>query len=281
MRKIEQQTQWYLDYCENVRNLTPMTMRHLRYTVKRFVGWTSARRLEDITNQMLDDWVTALQSQGAHGRTINGYLRFIIAMTRFFKRRGTRIKGLNEGAVERVKETPADRTFYTEEQIDRVLAVSDEFQWLLISLSFRCGFRISELAHLRLENFNGRQCKFIGKGRKIREVWITEEIKTRLTEWVEERGVADWLWESMQRPDKPLSTEWIRRRMKLAFEKAGIPGFHPHALRHSFATNICRNGAPLPVAQRMLGHARIATTELYVHSFDGRLGEFFDKYAVA
>lgn len=281
MRKLEQQTQWYLDYCEKVRNLTPMTMEHMRYSMKRFLSGVPAKRLEDLTNAMLDGWVAEMQANGAHGRTINGYLRFILAMTRFYRRRGVKIRGLNEDAVELVKEMPAERKFYTEEQINQVLALSDDFQWLLISLAFRCGFRISELAHLRLDNFNGRRCNFIGKGRKNREVWITKEIEERLSDWIEENGVTDWLWKSRQKPDTPLSNNWIRKRMRLAFESAGITGFHPHSLRHSFATNICRNGAPLPVAQRMLGHSRIATTELYVHSFDGRLEEFFDKYAVA
>ena len=279
MRKIEQQTQWYLDYCEKVRNLTPITMAHLRYSMRRFLRGVPAKRLEDLTNAMFDNWVKEMQANGAHGRTINGYLRFTLAMTRFYRRRGMVIKGLNESAVERVKEMPPNRTFFTEEQINQVLAVADDFQWLLISLSFRCGFRITELSRLRLENFDGRKCNFIGKGRKAREVWITPEIEERLADWIEKNDITDWLWPSSQRAGMPYSNVWTRVQMRLAFEKAGVPGFHPHALRHSFATNICRNGAPLPVAQRMLGHSRITTTELYVHSFDGRLEEFFDKYS--
>lgn len=251
----------------------------MKYSLRRFLKGIPAKRIEDLTNKMFDDWVIQLQKEGAHAPTINGYLRITLAMTKYFKKHGVPIKKLDEIMVDKLKEEPARRTFFTEEQINRVLAVSNDMQWLMISLSFRCGFRINELLHLRLSDFNGRQCKFIGKGRKLREVWITEEIEQRLADWVRDYGVTDYIFESSQREGQPFCKVGARRIMQRAFEKAGVEGFHPHALRHSFATNICRNGAPLPIAQKMLGHARITTTEVYVHSFDGRLDEFFEKYA--
>ena len=66
--------------------------------------------------------------------------------------------------------------------------------------------------------------------------------------------------------------------MTRAFERAGYYGFYPHSLRHSFATNLCDSGAPMVVTQKMLGHSNLGTTERYVHTFDGRLKEYFERY---
>lgn len=281
MKKIDKQVQTYLEWGKNVQNCTRQTAAHREYSIKRFVRDTQVKRIEDVTNAIVDDWIARMVNAGIGGATINGYLSFVVAMMRHFDEQGVVARKFNPKLVKKVKCPPTKRVFFTEDQIKQVLAVSDDFQWLLISLCFRCGFRITELTELRLDNLDGRRITFIGKGRKNREVWISEEIEERLAEWIAVRKATDWIWESSQRPGSHYSTQWVRISMRRAFQKAGISGFHPHALRHSFATNICAKGAPLPVAQRMLGHSRITTTELYVHSFDGRLEEFFDKYSLA
>ena len=71
----------------------------------------------------------------------------------------------------------------------------------------------------------------------------------------------------------------MKRTMVLAMIAGS--GMVEHSLRHSFATDLVENGAPLPVAKEMLGHANVATTERYVHSFEGHLNEYFNRYKFA
>ena len=66
--------------------------------------------------------------------------------------------------------------------------------------------------------------------------------------------------------------------MTLAFLNAGFEGFYPHVLRHSFATNLQRRGASVAEIKEMMGHSSIATTERYLHEFEGRMEELFEKY---
>ena len=181
------------------------------------------------------------------------------------------------------KEEPIHRVHYSKEQIEEVLKFADCFEWLAIRLCFDCGFRISELRNLRMMNFDGRRVSFIGKGNKLREAYISEETRARLDDWIRRERITDYLWE-METSTKIrhlLSVEEIRYRMRKPFYKAGFVNFHPHALRHSFATDIVEHGASLEITKEMLGHANVTITERYVHNFEGRLGEYFDQYKFA
>lgn len=126
----------------------------------------------------------------------------------------------------------------------------------------------------------GRRVTFIGKGARAREVYLSEETRRRLDDWVAREEITDYIWEVKiaDGTRRHLSVEEIRYRMKKSFRRAGFMDFYPHALRHSFATDVVGNGASLEIAKEMLGHANVATTERYVHSFEGHLGEYFDRY---
>lgn len=283
MKKIEEQVNYFQDYSLNVKRLSAITIENRKYGMKDFLKSVQIERLEDLNNSHIDEWIAHQTSKGFRSETINTRLAGLMAMVHFYEERGMEFKNLNERIIKKVKKDPVRRVFYSKEEINAVLNVSDDRQWLLISLCFECGFRISELEHLRICDFKGRRVDFIGKGNKLREAYISEKVRERLDEYILNHQITDYLWVS-PRPNKnglPISVPCLREIMRDPFVKLGHNDFYPHALRHSFATNICNNGAPLPVAQRMLGHSSIATTERYVHSFEGRLEEYFAKYSLA
>lgn len=282
MRKIEKQFEEYIDYCTNVRRMSARTIESKVWVCKDILREMDIDAIEQITNSDIMRWVTTQTKRGCSGRTINHRLINFIAMVRYFQDMGIGFPDLKITLITKVNEVPPRRVYYTREQINKVLQYSDRLEWLLISLSYDCGLRISELRNLRLSNFNGRCIRFIGKGSKAREAYISEETRARLDDWIKSEGVTDYIWaRKSSRTGKPLIEDDMRYRMRKAFERAGFFDFYPHSLRHSFATNICDNGAPLAVAQKMLGHASVRTTERYVHSFDGHLREYFDQYKFA
>lgn len=284
MRKIENQMNDYLDYCENVRQMSYHTIKNKRWCYQNFIKQSKLKCIEDVSNKQINEWMTSQKLKGCSGRTINSRLVHLKAMLQYFIDTGVAIPNLNIRLITKTNEMPPRRVYYSQQQIDGVLALADQREWLLIKLCYECGFRISELTTLRLSNINGNKITFIGKGSKIREVYISKETRKHLDDWIEDNGVIDYLWLNSYHHSKkmsPVDTNTIRYYMRGAFERAGIKDFYPHALRHSFATNICNNGAPLPIAQRMLGHANVTTTERYVHSFDGHLEEYFNQYMFA
>ena len=108
---------------------------------------------------------------------------------------------------------------------------------------------------------------------------MSAEARERLDDWIKSQGIDGYLWPG--RSNGHISVDEARIMMRHAFTAAGFDNFYPHALRHSFATDIVNNGAPLEIAKEMLGHSNLATTERYVHSFDGHLESFFDQYKFA
>ena len=122
----------------------------------------------------------------------------------------------------------------------------------------------------------------MGKGRKPREVYISEATLDKVREYVGRYGVNGWLWcvcgECVSGNGEPVTVNTVRVWMRRAFKAAGFDDFYPHALRHSFATDLQLKGATVAEIKEMIGHSSIATTERYLHGFDGRMLELWEKY---
>ena len=278
IRQIDKQIDEYLNYCENVRRMSEQTLHGKRWICREFLKTIKIDSLSELSNKHVNEWIAEQTARGCSGRTINSRLVNLVAMLRYFQDMGVSFPKLKLRLIIKCKEQPPRRVYYTREQIEQVLRYADHLEWLLIKLCFDCGLRISELRNLRLMNLNGRMVTFIGKGSKARESYMSEEARSRLDDWIQRNRISDFIWVRTPGQNEPMSVEDIRYLMKKPFYQAGFKNFYPHALRHSFATDIQKHGASLMETKEMLGHARIETTERYVHGLEGHLEYFFDKY---
>lgn len=284
MSKLEQQIKKFQDYCVCIRRLSPVTVRRRQYTFEYFFRIVNIDKLEDLSNDDIDKYIREKTLKGVKGQAINADIATIMAMVHFYQEEGLQFEHLDEKRMKKIKCEPTIKVFYSKEQIEEVLRVCDNRQWLMIKLCFDCGLRINELKNLTIDNIKDNRIDFIGKGNKNRRVYISRQTLERLNCWILENNVTSYIWQSKWNRSEnggPLSTHQVRVIMREPFYRLGYKDFYPHALRHSFATNICMNGAPLPVAQKMLGHSNIATTERYVHSFNNDLDVYFQKYSFA
>ena len=277
IRQIDKQIDEYLNYCENVRRMSEQTLHGKRWICREFLKTIKIDSLSELSNKHINEWIAEQTARGCSGRTINSRLVNLVAMLRYFQDMGISFPKLKLRLIIKCKEQPPRRVYYTREQIEQVLRYADHLEWLLIKLCFDCGLRISELRNLRLMNLNGRMVTFIGKGSKARESYMSKEAKTRLDDWIQRNRINDFIWVRTPGKNEPMSVEDIRYLMRKPFYQAGFKNFYPHALRHSFATDIQKHGASLMETKEMLGHARIETTERYVHSLEGHLEYFFDN----
>ena len=278
LKSIDKQIDEYLNYCENVRRMSEQTLHSKRWICREFLKTIKIDSLSELSNKHINEWIAEQTARGCSGRTINSRLVNLVAMLRYFQDMGASFPKLKLRLIIKCKEQPPRRVYYTREQIEQVLRYADHLEWLLIKLCFDCGLRISELRNLRLMNLNGRIVTFIGKGSKARESYMSEEARSRLDDWIQRNRISDFIWVRTPGKNEPMSVEDIRYLMKKPFYQAGFKNFYPHALRHSFATDIQKHGASLMETKEMLGHARIETTERYVHGLEGHLEYFFDKY---
>lgn len=278
LKSIDKQIDEYMNYCENVRRMSEQTLHGKRWICREFLKTIKIDNLSELSNKHINEWIAEQTARGCSGRTINSRLVNLVAMLRYFQDMGISFPKLKLRLIIKCKEQPPRRVYYTREQIEQVLRYADHLEWLLIKLCFDCGLRISELRNLRLMNLNGRMVTFIGKGSKARESYMSKEAKNRLDDWIQRNRISDFIWVRTPGKNEPMSVEDIRYLMRKPFYQAGFKNFYPHALRHSFATDIQKHGASLMETKEMLGHARIETTERYVHGLEGHLEYFFDKY---
>lgn len=277
MKKIDKQIEEYLHYCEYVRRMSPVTIRTKRYVLRRFVATTELDDLRELSNEMFDGFVEMELKSGVSCCSVNAYSAVVVAMVRFYIESGMRIP-LKISMIKKLNGERTERKFYMAEEIERVLLVCDFETGLMIRLMFETGMRIAELVRLRVFDFEGRRLSFVGKGRRLREAYVSKETFDLLSEYIGKNCVKDFLWGSRTLNGEPPTVATIRKRLKKAFLEAGFEGFYPHALRHSFATKLQMRGASVEEIKEMIGHSSIATTERYLHGFEGKLEELFERY---
>jgi site-specific recombinase XerD len=164
--------------------------------------------------------------------------------------------------------------------VGRALALRDV---AIVETAYAAGLRIAELAGLRLDGLDlGRgELRVVGKGRKERAGLLGRSARAALAGYLAE-GRPALLARARPGPAPdsvflnarggPLGERGMRYRLDAVFARAGAPeGTHPHTLRHSFATHLLDGGADLRVVQELLGHASLATTQVYTHVSPARL----------
>lgn len=180
------------------------------------------------------------------------------------------------------------------EEIDALLRAcdADPRTTCLLELLYGAGLRVSELVSLRLGSlprrrlglWETREMIIRGKGGKERLCPLGAPALLALRNWLETRdgdkygtGSGDFLF-----PSRGKSGHLTRRRLAQMLEtlahKAGLDParVHPHALRHAYATHLLQGGADLRSVQTLLGHADIATTQIYTHVLTDELAELLE-----
>lgn len=182
--------------------------------------------------------------------------------------------------------------FLTGEEVEKLLSGHDTAtaagrrDRLVLELLYDCGFRVSELSSLLLEDIDGESwiIKVRGKGGKERFVPYGEEAASALDEYLEGGTAAakgkppgPYLFPGRGKGHLTRQTVWkiVKRHLKARGLRSDVS---PHVLRHSFATHLLHNGADLRSVQMMLGHADISTTQIYTHLTQERLKKVHRKY---
>jgi site-specific recombinase XerD len=185
------------------------------------------------------------------------------------------------GDVRQRRESPrrSPSTARLIEQRDRAIEQRDR---AIVELAYAAGLRISELAGLTITDLDlaRGEVRVMGKGRKERTSLLGTPALDAIQAWLADGR--PWILAASRQHDDGavflnvsgtrLSDRGMRQRIDRLALRAGLPaGTSPHTLRHSFATHMLDGGADLRVVQELLGHASLATTQVYTHVSPVRL----------
>ena len=162
---------------------------------------------------------------------------------------------------------------------DDPLTVRDRAMY---ELAYSSGLRVSELVGANLTDFSngGVTLTVLGKGGKLRQVPVGDSARTALDAWLQLRGpmaVAGETAVFLGRTGKRMTTRAVQARLAEWSVKLGLPDhLHPHRLRHACASHFLQSSGDLRATQELLGHASIATTQVYTQLDFQRLAAVYD-----
>lgn len=268
----------YSRYLSLERGLSPRTVSAYRSDIGAFYAWAAEKKLAaaKASRSDLDDFLWSQREKGLKPASL---FRKVESLKSYF---GFEMleEGLSESPAEtlRTPRIPARLPkFLTKEEAARLLAAPNTADYedtrdrAMLELLYASGLRVSELVSMTTEavNLQDGWVRVLGKGNKERMVPVHPRALAAVRVYLAERekrfkNPAAELF--LGRTGKKLSRIQFWRRLQELGKRAGIKQkLHPHLLRHTFATHLLQGGADLRSVQEMLGHADLATTQIYTH----------------
>lgn len=285
----------FLEYCEIEKGRSVKTVENYDRYLTRFLDHTKVTSPSKITEPLVREFRIWLNRQaGTAGdmkkKTQNYYLIALRAFLKYLRKLG--IESLSPEKIELAKVGGRDLDLITADELARLLKAPvqalakepDPHKQLvylrdraILELLFSTGLRVSELCSLNADlDLTRDEFAIRGKGEKVRVVFLSGEAKESVRAYLKARKDMEEALFLDGRPKKMhrISPRDVQRHIKTYAAKAGITRkVTPHVIRHSFATDLLENGADLRSVQALLGHANIATTQVYTHVTDKHLRE--------
>ena len=298
----------YLTYLEIERNRSIRTVQNYDFYLRRFFEWIKWAPPAGVTIDKVRRfrvWLNRLE--GENGKLLSKSTQnyHLIALRSFLKYLAKRdVRSLPPEKIELAKMPERSVSFLEIDELERILKtpllnaqgrVLPESELSVVKLRnkailetlFSTGMRVSELSALTKEQVNLKNEEFSvrGKGGKLRLVFLSNQARYWIKLYLAKRTDMDThLFVSHDRAasgreSSGLTPRSIQRIVGRYAKAAGITKpITPHTLRHTFATDLLRNGADIRSVQMMLGHSSITTTQIYTHITDERLKEIYDAF---
>lgn len=282
------------------RRVSPHTLSNYERDLRRLQSLAGNATPAELTALDLRRFVGRLHASGLSGRSIARSLSAWRGLLRWLARRGVLDANVAEGlhAPKHPKRLPdalsVDEAFrllnplsLTDDSADtpareQVLQSRDQ---AIFELFYSSGIRLSELVGLNMDcltDLRQGEVRVLGKRNKTRVVPVGRTAQAALEAWL---AVRVQLLKAEDEPalflgqqGKRIAPRMIQLRLQKHGQQQGLPQrVHPHQLRHSFATHMLQGSGDLRAVQEMLGHASIASTQVYTHLDFQHLAQVYDQ----
>jgi integrase/recombinase XerC len=287
----------FLNHLDVERNFSEQSLRAYATDLRQFAEFLDEKALPDLTtldNLALRGYLARMSEANYGRRSIARKLASVRSLFRFMHRRGE----IADNPAKLLRTPKLARnlpSFLDEQQVTVLLSTPDPATWsglrdkAILELLYATGLRVSELVKLQLNDleFSRGSLRTLGKGRKERilpllpaaisaiQTWFTvRERPPRSRSGTIKAGIANVF---INQRGGALTDRSVRRQIDQYVKHAAINcKVTPHTLRHSFATHLLNHGADLRDVQELLGHAHLATTQVYTHVTTARMIDVYE-----
>ena len=289
----------FIEYISSERRYSELTVRNYRRDIENFTTWFCQQRgleafdVTAVTAQDVSDWmIFRLDTAKLGASTMNRELSSIKSLFRFLRKKGV-VQGDILKRIGSLKAPKVLPVFVPQSRMEAILEQVEDQSYerdfrsqrdsIIISLLYGCGIRLAELLHIRVGDISRGAVKILGKGDKERLVPLLPELEHRIERYMticKERGI-EFQNNSpliVGSKGKPLSRSTVQRIVTQQMQLAGVQGRKsPHVLRHTFATDLLREGVDMREIQELMGHSSLRSTQHYTHTSITQLQEVYDK----
>ena len=276
----------FLEHLKVERRLSAHTLDAYQRDLDALAQWAQAQGKGDpatLQNADIRAFVAAERRRGLSATSLQRRLSAYRSYYQWLLKHG-RIEA-NPAASVRAPKAPRKlpQVLDTDEAVKLVELSTDAALGLrdraLLELFYSSGLRLSELCNLRWRDLDldGGLVTVLGKGNKQRSVPVGSHAREALRAWRAETGAANDAPVFPGRHGAPISSRAVQIRIKqLGVRQGLVKHGHPHMLRHSFASHVLESSGDLRGVQELLGHADIATTQIYTHLDFQHLAKVYD-----
>jgi integrase/recombinase XerC len=245
----------FLNYLEQQRGYSLLTIKSYDASLREAFEYIE---IEEKANENVLFHLMPYRVHIAHlkAKTISKKMSAVRSFTEYLQFQGEKVILDADASVKVAKTLPKP---IPHEHIMEALQQASLEEKVVVLMLYTLGLRISELAALKLEDISGEWIRVLGKGKKQRDVPLLKEIRHLLDEYLSTFMIKQYLFE---KNGEKLSENSLRYMITKVFERVSLK-VTPHQLRHSYATALLNSGAPIVDVSELLGHASMATTQIY------------------
>jgi len=301
---IKEAIQKFLEYAEIQKNQSDKTLENYRHYLNRLAVFCGTNlQVAQINLDLINNFriylnrlrgddnnpLLSAKTQSYHVIAVRAFLKYLVKQD---------ISSLSPEKIELGRTAPRTVDFLEREELERLFqavelkGITSLRDIAMLKTLYSTGLRISEMVRLNCDEINleTREFRVLGKGGKYRIVFLSQEAVEAIEHYLgarkddlkpvfinHGRGKADP--ELNRNEQKRITPTMVQYLVRNYARKAGlVKKVTPHKLRHSFATELLKNGADIRSVQEMLGHSSITTTQIYTHLTNRRLKEIHDKF---
>ena len=283
----------FIDYLNLERKYSRHTVTAYSRDIESFLDFLDAEYgampVTEVSYPLIRSWVVKLGDEGLGNRSVNRKVASLKAYFKFLQKTGV----LQQSPLAKHKSLKVKKEIqvpFSGDEIDAVLgelSSGSDFESLrdlaMVSLFYATGMRRSELINLRVKDVDlaQRSIKVLGKRNKERIIplinWLVDILNTYIDQRNQCFGAEDDRLLLTNKGENLYDT-FVYRTINRYFSKVSQKTkTSPHMLRHTFATHLLNNGADLNGVKELLGHASLASTQVYTHTSMAELSKVYQK----